>query len=75
MPTSRDDKLKALNSATTRRHMAIRQALKGPNGQALLDYLMDEYIYNVPETTDPTQLAKNAGQADLVLRLRRNSME
>ena len=56
-------------------HMQIRSMLSGPNGAALMEFLMEEYVLNVAPTLDPHQLAWNAGQADLVLRLRRYTTE
>ena len=53
------------------RHRLIRTSLTGPNGKALLDYLMDEYVFGEVPTTDPTKLAMDAGARALVLSLHR----
>lgn len=53
------------------RHRLVRSALTGPNGKALLDHLMDEYVYGELPTTSRTKMAMNAGARALVLSLRR----
>ena len=55
--------------------MLVRAALTGSNGQHLMDFLMDEYVYDDKGTTDPTKLAKEAGARELVLHLRRMTKE
>ena len=57
------------------RTILVRNALTGSNGQALLDFLMDEYVLMETNTTDPTKMAKEAGARELVLHLRRLATE
>ena len=56
------------------RTLLVRNALVGSNGQALLDFLMDEYVYNERGSIDPYKLAREAAERDLVLRLRRMAL-
>ena len=60
---------KRLNLA--QRHRLVRTALTGPNGKALLDYLMDEYVLSEMPATDPHKMAVDAGARGLVLSLHR----
>ena len=55
--------------------MLIRAALTGSNGQHLMDFLMDEYVYDEKGAVEPHKLAYDAGARDLVLRLRRVATE
>ena len=57
------------------RTMLIRAALTGSNGQHLMDFLMDEYVYRASTATDAYMLAKEAGERELVLYLRRMTKE
>ena len=57
--------------SAAQRTILVRSALTGSNGQHLMDFLMQEYVYNETGTTDPTKLAREAGERDLVLHLRR----
>ena len=59
----------------SQRTQMVRAALTGPNGTALLDFLMAEYIFDELVTDDPYKQAKHAGQRELVLRLRRLATE
>ena len=49
----------------------IRTALTGPNGKALLEFLMDEHVLNESPVTNRTKMAMEAGARALVLQLRR----
>ena len=58
------------------RQMICRNGLKGQNGQELMAFLEDEYLYQSSDDYDLNshgQLAYFAGQRDLVLRLRQLS--
>ena len=53
------------------RSRVIRNTLIGPNGQALMDFLMEEYVYDERLPKDTNDALIKAGQRDVVLRLRR----